>query len=158
MPGQGAPLLAIVLPCYNEEAIIDTRSFIVFVDDGSRDNTWSLIEKLHQENPGIYTGIKLSTNFGHQGALLAGLFSVEPKVDCAVTIDADLQDDHRVIEQMVRKFSEGAEVVYGVRSSRLRDSFYTRVTAEIVYKLMLKMRVKTIYNHADFRLISRRVI
>lgn len=172
------PRLAIVLPCYNEEAVlgisaarlkklvqemvstdkIAAGSFLMFVNDGSRDNTWQVIEELHASDPIMYHGLKLSTNFGHQGALLAGLFTVESNVDCAVTIDADLQDDPEVIERMVEQFGRGAEVVYGVRSSRIKDSFLKRFTAEMFYKLMLRMKVKTIFNHADFRLVSKRVI
>jgi glycosyltransferase involved in cell wall biosynthesis len=178
MPGSGLPLLSIVLPCYNEEEVLETsantleqlvkslidkklidqQSFIVFVDDGSRDSTWNVIEHLHTNKPDLFRGIKLSNNFGHQGALLAGLFSVEHHVDCAVTIDADLQDDYTVIEQMLMEFSKGAAIVYGVRSSRKKDTFWKRFTAEMFYKLMLKMRVKTVFNHADFRLVSRKVI
>jgi polyisoprenyl-phosphate glycosyltransferase len=178
MTGSGSPLVALVLPCYNEEAVlnlsahtlhqlinelvskdlISRKSFILFVDDGSHDSTWKVIEELHSRNEELFRGIKLSANFGHQGALLAGLFSVESQVDCAITIDADLQDDPQVIEQMIQEFNKGAAVVYGVRSNREHDTRMKRITAEVFYKLMLKMKVKTVFNHADYRLASRKVI
>ncbi|WP_353663215.1 glycosyltransferase family 2 protein [Hydrogenimonas sp. SS33] len=167
--------LAVVLPCYNEEEIleesagklrsvmqklilsgkIDADSRICFVDDGSSDGTWDIIETLHRRYPEI-CGIKLSRNFGHQNALLAGLFSVD--ADAVITIDADLQDDISVIDTMIDKYREGFKVVYGVKKSRRADSRFKRVTAEAFYRFMIFMGVKIIYNHADFRLISKEVL
>jgi glycosyltransferase involved in cell wall biosynthesis len=167
--------LAIVLPCYNEEEVledtaatltklfdeliakkkIDPESRICFVDDGSKDATWQVIEKLHESNPHI-CGIKLSRNFGHQNALLAGLFSVD--ADAVVTIDADLQDDVNVIEKMIDKYREGYHVVYGVKKDRKADSLFKRASAEWFYRFMEFMGVRIVYNHADFRLLSREVV
>ena len=167
--------LVIVLPCYNEEEVleetaqrllplmkklvdedkIDTNSKICFVDDGSRDRTWEVIEKLHSAHPEI-CGIKLSRNFGHQNALLAGLFSTD--ADAVITIDADLQDDISVIETMVDRYREGFKVVYGVKKNREADSGFKRFTAESFYMFMKFMGVKIVYNHADFRLLSREVL
>ena len=167
--------LAIVVPCYNEEEVlpttaqtlqkvlqeliddheIDRESKIYFVDDGSTDKTWSLITELTQKKS-CFSGIKLSRNQGHQFALLAGLFSA--KGDAVISIDADLQDDVRAIKDMVRHFSQGKEIVYFVRQDRTSDSFFKRITAETFYKLMNRMGVQTIYNHADYRLLSRRAI
>ena len=169
--------LCIVVPCYNEEAVLDItaktllnfldkviaknkiseESFICFVNDGSRDRTWDIIKELSEKNKNI-KGIKFSTNFGHQNALLAGITRMMDKSDCIVTIDADLQDDVNVIEEMVDRFNEGNEIVYGVRSDRGSDSFFKKFTAEFFYKMMIAMKVKTVFNHADFRLASRRVL
>ncbi len=171
------PILAIIVPCYNEEAVlaisakellnrlealvdasrISPQSYLCLVDDGSRDATWDIIER-HSRESNRVKGIKLSANFGHQNALLAGLFSEKSTADCLVTIDADLQDDVTVIEQMVEKFTDGNQIVYGVRSDRKNDSFLKRNSAQWFYKLMHRMGIRTIYNHADFRLAGRQVI
>ena len=172
-----APKLLIVLPCYNEEPalalswarlkpyfaqlIADKRvaasSRVCFVDDGSRDKTWSVIADICAQES-VVLGVKLARNFGHQGALLAGLGSHHGQYDCYVTIDADLQDDIQAIGHMVDAFVKGSDVVYGVREDRSEDSFFKRVTAEGFYRVMARLGVKTIFNHADFRLISERVL
>ena len=169
--------LAIIIPCYNEQEVIEetTRRMthlidrmladgcidecgVYYVDDGSKDKTWHLIEELKRDNPYIH-GIKLARNSGHQNAVWAGLEYVSDKCDAAVSIDADLQDDVNAIVEMVDKFNkEGCEVVYGVRRERKTDTFFKRTTALAFYKLMLAMGVDVVYNHADFRLMSRRVI
>ena len=167
--------LAIVVPCYNEEEVlpetnrrllalltrlhelqqISSQSSVHYVDDGSKDGTWALIESLAGADTRVH-GIKLSSNRGHQPALLAGLLTVEG--DAIVSIDADLQDDVSVIESMVREFIGGAEVVYGVRDSRQTDSPFKRSTALLYYRLMKKMGVDLVHNHADFRLLGRRAV
>jgi polyisoprenyl-phosphate glycosyltransferase len=167
--------LAIVVPCYNEEAVIgetasrllallhrlqergaiDQASRIWFVDDGSKDATWSLIEELSAKSPSI-AGIKLSRNRGHQNALLAGLFTAEG--DALVSIDADLQDDVNAIEQMVEEHRRGADVVYGVRARRETDSWFKRTSAQSFYKLLALLGVESVFNHADYRLMSRRAV
>ena len=169
------PVLALITPCYNEEAIIistlqtlnslierhiaqqliSPSSFIVFVDDGSRDQTLSLIRSHKNEKIKV---LKLAGNVGHQQALLAGLHYVTNKVDCCVSLDADLQDDPGVIGTMVEEFKKGNHIVYGVRGNRDTDSAYKKGTAELFYKFMLKMGVPLIYNHADFRLVSNQVL
>jgi len=169
--------LAVVVPCYNEEEVlnetasrlliildglilkekISSSSFILFVDDGSKDRTWSIIEELHNKNK-IYNGLTLSRNVGHQRALLAGLNFVTDKCDIAISIDADLQDDITIIEEMIDKFKDGNDIVYGVRSSRKKDSFFKRNTALFFYRLMTYLGVETVYNHADFRLMSSRAL
>lgn len=166
--------LAIVVPCYNEQEVlpqslpvlqkvlqqlqsqqqISTDSQIVFVDDGSQDQTWSLISQFSQTNANV-AGIKLSRNFGHQNALLAGLSTVSD-ADFIVTIDSDLQDDPQVIAQMVQQYYAGAEVVYGVRNNRDSDSRFKRTTAEWFYKFMNFLGVKLVPDSADFRLLSQR--
>ena len=168
--------LAFVVPCYNEEEVlpqtktellelrsrliqkglIDEESFICFVDDGSKDRTWELIEE-YSADPSI-KGLKLSRNCGHQNALLAGLFYAEGLADAAVSLDADLQDDISVVEQMCEKFHDGCEIVYGVRKRRDTDTTFKRVSAEGIYKLMELMGVDIVYNHADFRLMSKRAL
>ena len=168
--------LAMVVPCYNEEEVlpttkkelsallqrlkeknlVDEASFICFVDDGSRDQTWELIEEFAKE-PHI-KGLKLSRNCGHQNALLSGLFYAEGLCDAAVSMDADLQDDISVVEQMCEKFQEGCEIVYGVRKRRDTDTPFKRITAEGFYKVMRFMGVDIIENHADFRLMSKRAL
>ncbi len=168
--------LAIILPCYNEEEIlsysanllkqkiselieknkISHESFICFVDDGSKDKTWKLIEELSAKNH--FTGIKLATNFGHQNAIYAGMMIMKDHADCIITIDADLQDDINVFEEMIDAHTNGSMIVYGVRDNRETDSFFKRFTAQSFYKLMQVMKVKSIYNHADFRFIDARVI
>ncbi len=171
------PTLAIVVPCYNEEAIlpktnsglisllaemieggkIQAGSFIFYVDDGSRDRTWPMIEEIASVNPQV-RGLKLSRNFGHQNALLAGMLQLTTDIDCLVTIDADLQDDPRCIIQMVDRFREGYSIVYGVRVGRDTDTFIKRWTAQLFYRLINCMGVESIYNHADFRLVGRNVL
>ncbi|GBR74235.1 bacterial dolichol-phosphate mannose synthase-like protein [Candidatus Termititenax aidoneus] len=170
--------LAIVVPCYNEQEIlpqtaqrlakkvndlqsaglISAKSTIVFIDDGSKDKTWELIAKYHQENPQAFSGIKLSKNRGHQNALLCGLLTVKDLYDAALSIDADLQDDIDAIDGMIRQYSSGCEIVYGVRSNRASDSLFKKATAHFFYKLMSILGVQTIYNHADFRLMGRRAL
>jgi polyisoprenyl-phosphate glycosyltransferase len=167
--------LSIVVPCFNEQEVLETTSrsllallasmterqiiapssTVCFVDDGSRDDTWSLIESFASGEPRV-RGIKLSRNRGHQIALLAGLMNVDG--DAVVSIDADLQDDVSVIEEMVERFRHGADVVYGVRASRQSDSAFKRHTAIQYYKLMRRMGVELVHNHADFRLLSRRAV
>ncbi len=169
--------LAIVVPCYNEEEVlpdsskkledllegligekkISRDSFVLYVDDGSRDSTWDLIEKYNKEKRYV-DGLKLAGNVGHQNALLSGLLSIKDEVDAAISIDADLQDDINVIGEMVDKFREGADIVYGVRQGRKTDSFFKRMTAEGFYKFMKLLGTKSVYNHADFRLMSKRAI
>jgi len=170
--------LAIVVPCYNEEEVLkiaskalrDTlddligkgkiaeNSYVLFVNDGSKDKTWDLIEEEHKEHPKQIFGVKLAGNVGHQYALTAGLLTAMQMCDMSVSIDADLQDDVAVIEEMVDKFHEGKDIVYGVRKKRDTDSFFKRFTAQSFYKLMNAMGVKTVYNHADFRLMSQRAM
>lgn len=169
--------LFMVLPCYNEEEVlgetskrllklyedmisgglISGESRIVFVDDGSRDRTWDIISKLSEENE-VCRGVKLAHNAGHQNALLGGLMTIKEECDCAISIDADLQDDINVIPDMVKKFDSGCDVVYGVRSDRKTDSFFKRTTAQGFYKFMSVMGVDVVYNHADYRLMSRRAL
>lgn len=166
-----------VIPCYNEQEVlpetsarirakineliakgkIDTDSRVVFVNDGSKDNTWEIITKLHQEDP-IFQGINLSKNMGHQNALLAGLMTVKETCDVSISMDADLQDDINAIEEMIDKYNEGCDVVYGVRSARTTDTFFKRATAEGFYKVMNGLGANTVYNHADYRLMSRRAL
>ena len=169
--------LYLVIPCYNEEEVlpetskrlkekytalmnegkIDTDSKIVFVNDGSKDRTWEMIRELHESDP-VFRGICLSRNKGHQNALMAGLMTVKSECDAAISMDADLQDDINAIDEMVDRYLEGYEVVYGVRSSRKKDTFFKRTTAEGFYKVMRAMGVETVYNHADYRLMSRRAL
>lgn len=169
--------LAIVVPCYNEEAIlkntcetltallddlimadkITDQSYVLFVNDGSTDNSWEILCCEHDLSPRI-NAINLAANVGHQNALLAGLETVQNDADIAISIDADLQDDIGVIEQMVDKYAAGADIVYGVRNNRKSDTILKRGSANLFYKFMGAMGVKTIPNHADFRLLSRRVI
>lgn len=169
--------LAIVVPCYNEEEMLPTTtkelsrvlddliiknkiapdSFILYVDDGSKDNTWKLIEEQHSKNKKVH-GLKLAGNVGHQYALTAGMLQAMECADMMISIDADLQDDTDVCESMVDKFHEGNDIVYGVRNDRKKDSFFKRTTAQCFYKVMALFGVKTIYNHADFRLMSKRAL
>lgn len=170
--------LAIVVPCYNEEEVLHIAtdaligvlddlvskekiakdSFILYVNDGSKDRTWELIEEEHKAHPVQVRGVKLAGNVGHQFALTAGLITAKDMCDVTVSIDADLQDDVAVIEEMIDKFHAGNDIVYGVRRERKTDTFFKRTTAQGFYKLMDKMGVKTVYNHADFRLMSRRAV
>ena len=169
--------LYLVIPCYNEEEVlpetskrlkekytalmsagkIDADSKIVFVNDGSKDRTWEMIRDLHKADP-VFRGICLSRNKGHQNALMAGLMTVKSECDAAISMDADLQDDINAIDEMVDRYLEGYEVVYGVRSSRKKDTFFKRTTAQGFYKVMRAMGVETVYNHADYRLMSRRAL
>ena len=167
--------LYIVIPCYNEQEVlretarqlfekfetmggkISSDSLIVFVNDGSKDHTWDIIKELHEANP-LYSGINLSRNRGHQNALLAGLMTVKGYCDMAISMDADLQDDIGAIDEMVDKFYEGYDIVYGVRSKRDTDTFFKRFTAEGFYKIMSRLGADTVYNHADYRLMSRRAL
>lgn len=169
--------LYLVIPCYNEEEVlretadqcskklaalieegkISEESRICFVDDGSKDNTWSIIEECVAADC-MFCGVKLSRNKGHQNALLAGLMTVKDKCDAAISLDADLQDDIDAIDAMVDKYREGCEVVYGVRSSRKTDKLFKRATARSFYKLMRAMGVELVYDHADYRLMSSRAL
>jgi glycosyltransferase involved in cell wall biosynthesis len=172
-----ANTIYLVIPCYNEEAVlretterlkeklgfllsekkISPDSRVIYVDDGSRDKTWPLIEEIHTENK-LFGGIKLSRNRGHQNALLAGLMTVKDKADAVISMDADLQDDINAIDGFIDKFNEGCDIVYGVRSSRKKDTFFKRATAQGFYKFMGFMGAKVVYNHADYRLMSRRAL
>jgi glycosyltransferase involved in cell wall biosynthesis len=175
MTSRAPPALAIVLPCYNEEDVLpetcerisgvieklvaggkaSAKSALYFVDDGSRDRTWELIEAFARTGPRV-AGIKLSRNRGHQNALLAGVFTADG--DAILSIDADLQDDVAVIPEMVERYLAGADIVYGVRKSRDSDSWLKRTSARIFYRLMRLLGVDSIDDHADFRLMSRRAI
>lgn len=172
-----AKILYLVIPCYNEEEVladtagkldkkmkelmaeglIDVKSRIIFVNDGSMDLTWKIIEDLHNKDT-LFGGINLTRNRGHQNALLAGLMTVKDDADIVISLDADLQDDISVFEEMLRKNNEGYDVVYGVRNDRKKDSFFKRHTAQMFYKLTNKLGGDLIYNHADFRLMSRRAL
>lgn len=169
--------LATVSPCYNEEEVlrhsverlttlfermiaeglIFKDSMMVFVNDGSRDRTWQMISELHRENKYV-RGINLSRNVGHQNAIFAGMMTARAWADAVITIDADLQDDIECIPQMVRHFMEGNDIVYGVKVSRQADPFMKRMSAVAFYKLQNSMGVESVYNHADFRLMSKRAL
>lgn len=169
--------LATVSPCYNEEEVlshsverltalfermiaeglISSDSMMVFVNDGSRDHTWQLITELHHKNKYV-RGINLSRNVGHQNAIMAGMMTARAWADAVVTIDADLQDDIECIPQMVRELEQGNDIVYGVKVSRQADPMMKRLSAQMFYKLQSKMGVESVYNHADFRLMSRRAL
>ncbi len=174
---QDKPILYIVVPCYNEEAVLPITapmfldkiralvaagkvaegSRVLFVNDGSKDGTWALIERLAAENP-TYCGISLSRNRGHQNALLAGLMEAKDKCDITISIDCDGQDDIDAMDAMVDEYRGGAEVVYGVRRRRDTDTAFKRTTAQGFYKLMRWMGAEVVYNHADYRLVSARVL
>lgn len=169
--------LYIVVPCYNEEEVlpetarrlgeklrglmaaekIGTRSRVLFVNDGSRDRTWEIIEGLHRED-GLMCGVDLSRNRGHQNALLAGLMTAKDRADMVISMDADLQDDVDAVDAMVDKYLEGVDIVYGVRSSRKTDTFFKRTTAEAFYRMMDLLGAETVFNHADYRLMSKRAL
>ncbi len=169
--------LYLVIPCYNEEEVlpetamrlkekltelerkqkIDEGSRILFVNDGSRDRTWEIIRTLHEEDP-CFGGINLSRNRGHQNALLAGLMTAKEYADMVISMDADLQDDINAVDDMIDKYLEGTDIIYGVRSSRKKDTFFKRATAEGFYKMMNTMGANTVFNHADYRLMSRRAL
>lgn len=170
-------ILYLVIPCYNEEEVlpetnkrlikkynelikkglISTKSKIMYVNDGSKDKTWSLIEK-YNKNSKYITGICLSRNRGHQNALLAGLMTAKKYADVVISMDADLQDDINAIDEMMKKYIDGNDIVYGVRNNRKKDNFFKRFTAQTFYKFMKFMGVDIIYNHADYRLSSKRVL
>jgi polyisoprenyl-phosphate glycosyltransferase len=169
--------LAIVVPCYNEEPVMEEsekqltgviqnlidknkiapNSFVLFVNDGSKDRTWELIQKEYEKSKYVH-GLNLAGNVGHQNALLAGLMTAKDMSDMCVSIDADLQDDVNVIEEMVDQYVSGYDIVYGVRSARKTDTFFKRTTAEGFYKVMKFMGIKSVYNHADYRLMSKRAV
>jgi len=171
------PKLYIVIPCYNEQEVlpitapmfreelriltdagkIDPDSRVLFVNDGSKDSTWEIIQDLNRQDE-HFQGLCLSRNRGHQNALLAGLLESREKCDITISIDCDGQDDIHAMEQMVDEYLSGAEIVYGVRSSRETDTFFKRFTAQSFYKLMNRMGTETVYNHADYRLVSSRVL
>lgn len=169
--------LYIVVPCYNEEevlpetakhlklklnamikeGVVSADSKILFVDDGSKDKTWNIIEALHKDDP-LFTGIKLSRNRGHQNALLAGLMTAKEHCGYAISVDADLQDDIEILDEFAKEYKDGAEIVYGVRKSRDTDTAFKRGTAQSFYKLLDAMGVEVVYNHADYRLMSKRAL
>ena len=177
MDEERAMKIGIVIPCYNEEEtlvetttrvmrlleelsskeVLDKESFICFVDDGSQDNTWQMIENLKQQYPSI-RGIKLSRNFGHQNALIAGLMQCKDHADALISMDADLQDDINVIVQFVEKFKEGYEVVYGVREDRSSDTAIKRNSAQLFYRFQHFMGIEAVRNHADYRLLSHKAL
>lgn len=177
-PQQLPPVLALIVPCFNEEDVfaatdatlraiircmeednlVAAGSFVVYVDDGSTDATWLLIEEACKTHRGVDCGLKLGHNAGHQNALLAGLEAVADKCDIAITIDADLQDDVEAIPRMVKKFLAGSEIVYGVRESRRSDTWFKRNSAHSFYRVMNLLGVENVSNHADFRLMSARAI
>ncbi len=167
-----------VIPCYNEQEVlpetssrirekiqqlisknkISSDSRVLFVNDGSKDSTWEIIKDLHSQDP-LFQGVNLSKNMGHQNALLAGLMTVKDICDVSISMDADLQDDIDAIEAMIDKYNnEGCDVVYGVRSKRATDTFFKRATAESFYKIMNGLGANTVYNHADYRLMSNRAL
>ena len=170
--------LYIVVPCYKEQEVlpetsrrlreklkalqaqgkISEKSRIMFVNDGSSDETWPIISRLHEQEPDVFSGVNLSRNRGHQNALLAGLLTAVNYADMIITMDADLQDDVNAVDEMVDHYHEGYEVVYGVRSKRDTDTFFKRFTAEGFYKVMKALGVDIVFNHADYRLMSRRAV
>ncbi|HIU40006.1 MAG TPA: glycosyltransferase family 2 protein [Candidatus Aphodocola excrementigallinarum] len=170
-------VLYVVVPCYNEEEVLEettkrlkeklntlikskkisNKSKAMYVNDGSKDNTWELIKKINKKEK-LFTGISLSRNRGHQNALLAGLMTAKNYADVVISMDADLQDDINAIDEMIDKYHSGCEIVYGVRSSRKKDTWFKRTTAQVFYKFMKFMGVDVVYNHADYRLTSKRVL
>ena len=170
-------ILYVVIPCYNEEEVLEettrqlkekmeklindkkisNKSKVMYVNDGSKDKTWSLIKKISEKEP-LFTGITLSRNRGHQNALLGGLMTAKKYADVIISMDADLQDDINAMDGMLEKYEEGCDIVYGVRSARKKDTFFKRVTAEGFYKFMKALGVDCVYNHADYRLTSKRVL
>lgn len=177
MKKENKKILYLVIPCYNEEKVllettkilskkmnnlikshvIDKDSHVLYVDDGSVDLTWSIIEKINKEDK-LFQGISLSRNTGHQNALVAGLLSAKTKADIVITMDADLQDDINAIDVMIEKYNQGNEIVYGIRSKRDKDSWFKQNTARLFYKIMIFMGVDIIYDHADYRLTSKKVL
>ncbi len=170
-------ILYIVVPCYNEEDVlpetsrllkekmkrlvevgtVSTKSRILFVNDGSKDKTWEMITLFHAADP-IFSGVDLTRNRGHQNALLAGLMIAKDKCDIAISMDADLQDDVEAVDRMVEKYHAGCDIVYSVRSSRKKDTFFKRFTAESFYRVMNLLGAETVFNHADYRLMSKRAL
>lgn len=170
-------ILYVVVPCYNEEEVlqettkelkakleklikdkvISEKSKVMYVNDGSKDKTWELIKTIKNKEK-LFTGISLSRNRGHQNALLAGLMTAKEYADIIISMDADLQDDINAIDEMIKKYYEGNEIVYGVRSARKKDTFFKRFTAESFYKIMNKLGVEVVFNHADYRLTSKKVL
>ena len=170
-------ILYMVIPCYNEEEVLEEttkrldekltklindkkiskKSKVMYVNDGSKDSTWELIKKIHKKNE-LFTGITLSRNRGHQNALLGGLMTAKKYADIVISMDADLQDDIDAIDEMIDKYYDGCDIVYGVRSSRKKDSLFKKNTAEGFYKFMTFLGVDCVYNHADYRLTSKRVL
>lgn len=171
------PCLYIVIPCYNEESVlpitaplfrkkildlisanaISKDSKVLFVNDGSKDQTWEIIRQLADADP-VYSGISLSRNRGHQNALLAGLMEAKTKCDISISIDCDGQDDINAMDEMVKAYQEGSEIVYGVRSSRKTDTAFKRMTAQMFYRLLACMGAEVVYNHADYRLVSAKAL
>ena len=170
-------ILYIVIPCYNEEEVLNETikvmkkkmnelikkkeiskdSKVMFINDGSNDKTWAMIKEVSYKNS-LFTGLSLSRNRGHQNALVAGLLTAKNYADMVISIDVDLQDDVNAIDLMIEKYKNGCQIVYGVRNARKKDCFFKRFTAESFYKIMLKMGVDIVYNHADYRLTSKRVL
>ena len=170
-------ILYIVVPCYNEEEVlpetarrlqekmtaiikkemVSPKSRVLFVDDGSKDSTWEKISSLHQENP-LFSGLKLSHNRGHQNALIAGLMTAREPADIVISMDADLQDDIEAVDQFLLEYQGGSDIVYGVRSSRTKDTVFKRTTAVGYYKLLRALGVEIVENHADYRLMSKRAL
>ncbi len=171
------PVLYLVIPCYNEEEVLEETtkqlnkkmnilieenkiskdSRVMYVNDGSKDKTWKIIKNISENEP-LFTGISLSRNCGHQNALLGGLMTAKKYADVIISMDADLQDDINAIDKMLEKYQDGCDIVYGVRSARKKDSFFKRITAEGFYKFMKLLGVDCIYNHADYRLTTKRVL
>ena len=171
------PILYVVVPCYNEEEVLEEttrqlksklknlmkdkvispKSKVMYVNDGSKDTTWELIKEINKHEK-LFTGISLSRNRGHQNALLGGLMTAKKYADVVISMDADLQDDINAIDEMIMKYKQGCDIVYGVRSARKKDTFFKRVTAEGFYKFMKFLGVDCVYNHADYRLTSKRVL
>ena len=170
-------IMYIVIPCYNEEEVLEEttkklkikleklisdkiiteKSRVMYVNDGSKDKTWEIIKDINKKEK-LFTGISLSRNRGHQNALLAGLMTAKKYADFVISMDADLQDDINAIDEMIEKYYEGNEIVYGVRSARKKDTFFKRFTAESFYKIMNKLGVEVVFNHADYRLTSKKVL
>ena len=171
------PILNIVIPCYNEEEVlpvtsgmfrdeirdliekdkISSESRVLFVDDGSRDSTWQIISSLALEDP-VFTGIRQSRNRGHQSSVLAGLMEAKDRADIVISIDCDGQDDVTAMEDMVDAYADGCDIVYGIRSNRASDTFFKRSSAQLYYKLLNAMGAEVVYNHADYRLTSSKVL
>lgn len=170
-------ILYIIVPCYNEEAVlpetakrlglklkkliedktVSDKSRVMFVNDGSKDKTWEIIKALHKDD-GIFTGVNLSRNRGHQNALLAGLMTAKDKADVTISMDADLQDDINAADEMLKEYYGGCDIVYGVRSKRKTDTFFKKFTAEAFYRVMNFLGAETVFNHADYRLMSKRAL
>lgn len=171
------PILYVVIPCYNEEEVlhettrqlkekmkgliknkfISDKSRVMYINDGSKDKTWEIIKEINKKEK-LFTGATLSRNRGHQNALLGGLMTAKNYADVVISMDADLQDDINAIDEMIEKYKSGCDIVYGVRSARKKDTFFKRVTAEGFYKFMKCLGVDCVYNHADYRLTSKRVL